>query len=253
MKNIIDWFPKNDPFLKKGEIDIHEIIHEHKYQADDYVLNAKRLSQLAKAEKVIGSKISGNVLEVGAGDGSISVHLAQRDVVKKVYSMECNKPAVDHLIRRNFEKNGVSEQKYELVLGSFNDIKLKNYFDYAIALGVLHHSGNLIRTMKSIFSSLAPGGVLISQEPYMSSDTPNSVYYEKEKRLKTVQGIVTIKESERDDHFFRKCEYLTAFHHSGFEVKFIDIPELRRGDILNSLIILRKPTTEHSGVPHAWF
>ena len=34
MKNIIDWFPKNDPFLKKGEIDIHEIIHEHKYQAD---------------------------------------------------------------------------------------------------------------------------------------------------------------------------------------------------------------------------
>lgn len=253
MKEITNWYSKEDPFLKKGEVGIHEIIHKHKYENRKYKLNQKRLNQLCAAEKLIGSKISGNILEVGAGDGSMSVHLAKTRSIKKIYSMECTTAAVDHLIRCNFEQNNIDDNKYELVLGSFNNIELKNYFDYVVALGALHHSGNLIRTIKSIYSALRPGGYLIAQEPYMPSNTPNSVFLQKEKNIKNVQGIVSIRESDRDDHFFRKCEYLTAFYHSGFEVRFIDLPNMRHGEILNSLIVLKKPLVLADKIPHAWY
>jgi 2-polyprenyl-3-methyl-5-hydroxy-6-metoxy-1,4-benzoquinol methylase len=253
MKEIINWAPSEDPFLKKGEVQIHEVIHSHKFENKEYFLNERRLKQIKKAENMINSNISGNILEIGAGDGSMSVILASSEFVNKVYSMECNLPAVDKLIRNNFINNKIEEERYELVLGSFNDIRKDNYFDYVIALGVLHHSGNLAKTMRSIYSCLKPGGFLIAQEPYMPDTTPNSLYYEKEQRMKLVQGIVSIREKDRDDHFFRKCEYLTACYHAGFDVQFVDLPEMKDGQILNSLLILKKPKHQYEKVPHAWF
>jgi hypothetical protein len=69
--------------------------------------------------------------------------------------------------------------------------------------------------------------------------------------MKKVQGKIWIKESERDDHFFRQCEYLTAFHHSGFDiVKFHQVAS--KGNIHNAVMVLQKPENPPQKIPHIW-
>ena len=248
-KKFINWDPEKDIYTKKGEIETHIAVHSKKNVSGS---NQPRLQYLKEAEKLIGKKITGMVLDIGCGNGYSSVEIAKTRNIKQVHALECTLPAVDKLIRKNFENNNIAPEKYELILGSFNDIKYKQYYDCIISLGAIHHSGNLIRTMKSLYQSLKPNGFIIAQEPYMDSSTPNSVYIQKEKVIKKVQGVVEVKEFERDDHFFRECEYLTAFYHSGFDVIF---KKVKSGNpkIYNALIILSKPDDNPQKIPHAWF
>tara|TARA_R110000824_G_scaffold54643_19_gene150897 strand:- start:3217 stop:3684 length:468 start_codon:yes stop_codon:yes gene_type:complete len=155
------------------------------------------------------------------------------------------------VIRKNYEKNEIPEEKYELILGSFNDIKNKNYYDYAISLRALHHSSNLAKTMREIYSSMKPVAHLFAYEPYIDSLTSNEVYVNKEGSSKKAQGLIEWKESNRDDHFFRKCEYLTSFHHAGYDI--VDFKQISNGKIMNASIILRKPDTIYDKIPHSWF
>ena len=251
MKEIINWDPEVDVYTKEGEIKLHETIHQIKFEKGDFSARNDRLNCIKKAEKYLGRKIDGKVLDIGCGNGYSSVHLAKTRDVDSIHALECDLPAVDKLIRANFKTNQIPEDKYELVLGSFNDTKNKSYYDFAISLGVIHHSGNLFRTLKSVYDSLKPGGALIAHEPFMKNSTPNSVYIAKDKRTKNVQGLVEIVESERDDHFFRECEYFTAAYHSGFDVYFKKVSG--RGDVKNALLVLTKPFDAPDKIPHAWF
>ena len=249
MKEIINWNPEKDPLTKRGEIDLHNKIHKIKFDRKDFSPRPDRIRYIEMAEKLLGETIRGNVLDVGCGNGYSSVYFAKkRDCF--MHAMECDFSAVDLLIRENFSSNSIDESKYELVLGSFNQIPIKNYFKWVISLGAIHHSGNLLKTMESIYSSISPGGYFVAHEPYMDSFTPNRVFYEKDNSIKKVQGIVEIRESERDDHFFRECEYLTAFHHSGFDIVRFDM--VTGGNIKNALIILKKPQKNMDKIPHKW-
>lgn len=250
MKKIINWFPEDDPYTKKGEIKLHTDLHKIKYEKKDFSSRNDRIQYIELAEKIISEDIEGNVLDIGCGNGYSSVYFSKNRNCK-IHAMECNPSAVKLLINENFKRNNISKDKYELILGSFNDIKWKNYFKWVISLGAIHHSQNLIKTTKSIFSSLKPGGYFIAHEPYMDSYTPNSHYIKKEKQFKNVQGLINIQESKRDDHFFRECEYLTAFHHSGFNIK--EFKQVKPGDIKNALIILQKPKTNTNSIPHSWY
>jgi SAM-dependent methyltransferase len=250
-KKYINWNPSSDIYTKPGEIEVHEKVYSNISKNDSFRSHEGRLEAIRQAEKKIGKGISGVILDIGAGNGYASVDLAKRTAVKQVHSLECNIPAVDKVIRKNYEKNTIPEEKYELILGSFNDIKNKNYYDYAISLGALHHSSNLAKTMREIYSSMKPGAHLFAYEPYMDSLTSNKVFTDKERSSKKVQGLIEWKESNRDDHFFRKCEYLTSFHHSGFDI--VDFKQLSTGKVMNASIILKKPATTYGATPHSWF
>ena len=253
MKQIINWTPESDPFTKKGEIQVHAIIHDimSKDSHSKFKSKQNRINILKRAEKTIGENISGNVLDVGCGNGYASIFLAQNRPIDVVHSMECNLPAIDSLVRNHFKQAEVDDEKYELILGSFNDIKMKKFYNYVISLGALHHSSNLLKTTSEIYSSLQCGGYLIAHEPYMSSFTPNDKYIKKDNTSKKVQGLVDWRESNRDDHFFRKCEWLTAFHHSGFNIVCFE-EESRDDDIFNAIIVLQKPHEELVYIPHVW-
>lgn len=251
-KAIIDWNPTSDPVLKKGEVEVHHKIHTQMHEKDMFNEKPARIKLLMQGEKFTGTVMEGSVLDIGCGNGYSSINLLKnRKGINMMHSMECNLPAVDQLIRTNYTRNKIDPKRYELILGSFNNIRNKNFYNYITALGVIHHSGNLLKTMKSIYSALKPGGFFIAHEPYMKSFTPNSVYIKKEDNIKKVQGMVTMKESERDDHFFRQCEYLTAFHHSGFDiVKFHKVGS--KGNIQNAVMVLQKPVNPPKKVPHSW-
>ena len=255
MKEIINWNIDDDVYTKKSEIKLHFDLHSIRASQGGWEsVNEFRLKSLKKAEEIIGKNFSGQVLEIGAGNGYASVDIAKRKGVVQVHSLECNKAALDKLIRRNYQKNNILEEKYELILGSFNDIQNKNHYDFIVALGTIHHSGNLLKTMESIFSALKPEGFFIAQEPYMDSCTPNSHYINKRSQVKKVQGLIEVKESDRDDHFFRICEYQTAFHHAGFDINFLKKRESggESAKVFNFLTVLQKPKASVSLIPHKW-
>ncbi|MDB2491586.1 hypothetical protein N9W85_01170, partial [Flavobacteriaceae bacterium] len=48
-------------------------------------------------------------------------------------------------------------------------------------------------------------------------NTQNNFFIEMKNKVVNVQGLIEIKNELRDDNFYRKCEYLTASYHAGFE------------------------------------
>jgi len=71
--------------------------------------------------------------------------------------------------------------------------------------------------MDNIMSVLKPGGILIAQEPYTKNNIDNQVFNDIYNTEEIFAGKV-IRHGDRDDHFYRKCEYLTARHHSGLSI-----------------------------------
>ena len=244
MKEIINWHPKDDPFTKEGEILLHEKIHKQKTQKGSFFNNTNRIKQLIEAEKIIGKRINGTVLEIGAGNGYMSIYIAKNREIEQVYVLECTQNGVDLLIRENFAVNKIDEDKYELVLGSFNSIPLIEKFDFVLAFGALHHSANLQRTIDEVFKTLKPGGYLIAQEPYTNDNTQNNFFIEMKNKVVKVQGLIEIKNELRDDNFYRKCEYLTASYHAGFEKVILKkLKNIKRQ--ISYLLKFKKPLTNN--------
>jgi hypothetical protein len=105
--------------------------------------------------------------------------------------------------------------------------------------------------MKELYSTLKPGGYILAHEPYMDDMVQNKVFNDKSESIKHFQGILNVKEGDRDDHFFRRCEWLTAAYQSGFEVNFKQV-DSANSTIHNFILILRKPL-DGQPIPHSWF
>ena len=101
-------------------------------------------------------------------------------------------------------------------LGSFDNLPKKNY-DFVFAMGALHHSTNLKKTLKSIYGSLKDDGYLIAQEPTMPDKTKHSEYEKKYNIVEERYGL-KIRNGDRFDRFFRECEYKSALILSGFDL-----------------------------------
>jgi len=227
----INWQPERDPFLKDGERTLHHELHRIRSErlGDlQSVLNAKapRRASLDAAIAKLARKPHGSLLEVGAGDAWASAYLMTQFDFREVYIMEIDSSAVEHLIPQTLDLFNVDTSKVTTVLGSFNQIPLANHFDYIIAMGALHHSANLLRTMDALYRALKPGGVLLSQEPSMLDETPNAFYLEKLREHTTFPEGIEILNEKRSDIFYRRCEYRVAGLHAGFEMEVAELSQV---------------------------
>lgn len=227
-----NWNPEGDRYLKSGERELHQFLH------------SARTNESADWKKILGKKdrrwlpfqraaaesggIRGRVLEVGAGDGWCSAAMLRHYEVDESFIMEIDEAAIDSLIPATLRAFEVSDRNVTLVLGSFNTIPHVDYFDFIIAMGALHHSENLFVTLRSIWAALKPGGSLLSQEPAMADGTSNEFYWRRSREVKKFQEGIEFRNDERSDHFYRKCEYLTALYHAGFEVVLEEVGDARR-------------------------
>jgi hypothetical protein len=129
------------------------------------------------------------------------------------------------------------------LLGTFDNLNLKDEVDFVISFGAAHHSSCLFSTMKSIQKSLKNGGLLIMQEPVMPNTTSNKDYIDKYNIVETMFDM-NIRNGDRNDNFFREAEYIIAASYAGLDLILYEdfIPStLFSNGIKNGLIgILRK-------------
>lgn len=78
-------------------------------------------------------KKNASILEVGAGMGAITSELVRK--CKKVTSIELSKRRATAILERN-----INAKNLEIIVGNFNDIELKEKYDYILLNGVLEYA-----------------------------------------------------------------------------------------------------------------
>ena len=280
----IDWQPSDDPLLRGSEVEAHEALHQQradKRQNASALLQNPRLAVFPQAERIVGTRICGRVLDVGCGNGYASSWLALNRPVEEIYALEATHSAVESLIPSTLSHLNVPAGIVKPTLGSFNQIPVTSFFDFVVAMGALHHSTNLLRTLQECAKALKPGGFLIAQEPASEDSATNEEFLARYTAFEAFYGQ-HIQAGSRDDHFFRQCEYKTALHHAGLDVlhfkpfrplgqpiHFLKLLRLqwmrkRRAHQLRAaghptlkpptpyLLIARKPKEPLAYVPHDW-
>jgi SAM-dependent methyltransferase len=203
---------------------MHAVLHRKMMEQDPDSIFTFRV-RLFRFFEMITGPIRGRVLDIGCGNGYASIYLAKHFPVEEVVALEASLPAVQELIPRNIRHHGV-EDVCKPVSGSFEQIPYERYFDFVIAFGALHHSRNLLTSFRQVAKSLKEGGYLIAQEPTMADATTNQDYVYKYEMIEDFFGF-KIRNGDRDDHFFRECEYKTAAVFSGFDIVHFgrDLPQ----------------------------
>jgi len=194
---------------------LHALIHRKMMEQNPGSIFTFRTGLFRFFETITGP-IRGRVLDIGCGNGYASIYLAKHFPVEEVVALEAYVPAVQELLPRNIRHHGV-ETVCRPVVGSFEQIPYEWYFDFVVAFGALHHSSNLLTTFRQAAKSLKEGGYLIAQEPTMADTTTNVDYVRKYDVIEDFFGF-KIRNGDRDDHFFRECEYKTAAVFSGFDI-----------------------------------
>ena len=194
--------------------ELHDQIHEKMSKADPkYILENPRLKVL---DMLADFEISGHVADVGCGSGYFGIGVAKYfDSVDRVDCIEASQVAVESVIPKNISYYDLSSKVVALE-GSFDSLPNETY-DVVFAMGALHHSKNLSRTMHSIFQALKPGGLLVAQEPSMPDVTSHDAYFEKYNIIEERFGL-RIRNGDRYDRFFRECEYKYALVNNGFDI-----------------------------------
>ncbi len=152
---------------ERSAINHHKKIFSNKKSFNQWVYGF-RYDCLKLVEIIIGRKISGKIIEIGAGTGTFSCVLSKNDEINKIYTLDYSKGCVEILIPfviKQFNLSKFEEEKIFPVVGSYNNIKLPdNSLDFVIAMGSLHHSENREETLNEIYRVLKVGGYLIACE-----------------------------------------------------------------------------------------
>jgi len=207
-------------FLNNYDKALHDAIYEEMLKTDPARLFLNpRLKILKIVQSTIGSPF-GVIADVGCGSGYFGIFLAtQTDQIKYVDAIEASEAAVKEVIPRNAEFHNVLG-KVKPIFGSFDELAKETY-DFVFAMGALHHSPDLKKTLEVISQSLKKGGYLIAQEPAMPDSTSHEAYDFKYNIVEERFGL-KIRNGDRFDRFYRECEYKSSLVHAGFDILLWD-------------------------------
>lgn len=223
--------------IREGAIELRAKVAENMYYkafetpelAKKYATTGRshwRYNAVKKIELIFNKKISGRVIEIGAGTGWFSALISKEKEVTEVYALDYDKYSVEQLFPLVFKNLDADMSKMTSVIGSYNKMECEdNFFDYIISIGAIHHSENLNATFNEAYRTLKPGGVLVALEhchpnSYTIEDSrANDEAFIDEKRAKTLYGSTEkIKVKDNSDHNYRICEFESAAYAAGFNV-----------------------------------
>ena len=172
--------------------------------------------------------IQGIGIDLGGGVGCISSTLAKRKNVEKIYCIELVEEAVtmcQPIVKREILKE--NDNKVISVVGDFDDLNLENNsIDFAVSWDSMHHSMNLVKTLKECKRVLKKNGIFIIVDRAHNNSTPDSeiermlnIVYDENfltKFYRPKGTILTRKENGEHEHRF--FEWDNFFEGSGFKL-----------------------------------
>ena len=167
MSEFMKWDMENDASILSSAVELTDAQARHRYLKDFSGMNygqieeiiEKRVKVFIKATAIMDEDYHGTILEMGCGQGVVSACLSRMPKVEKVLALDYSRVCVEELTPIVFDKLGADENKIVRILGSFNDMKLKdNSIDFIVSCGTLHHSEDLLKTARECYRVLKPGG-----------------------------------------------------------------------------------------------
>lgn len=206
-------------------------------------IQPKNIFSFLKMNREIWSSFKGIGLDVGGGVGLVSSIIANKKDVEKIYCVEIVKNTVikcQPIVKKKILKS--REDKVISVLGSFDNIELnKSSVDFLIAWDSLHHSSNIIKTLKELKKVLKKGGKFIivdrghdNQTPEFEINRMRNVVYSKEflkSNFLPANKIMTRKMNGEREYRYKDWE--SFFKKTGFKVKKRVIMKERHEKVLN--------------------
>lgn len=236
MNQIIFWKIPQDN-IKQSALDIRKSIslqYEKRLLTDDkyfkLAMHDYAIDAIIQAEKILSKKLSGVILEVGAGNGIHTCYFANRPAVEKVFALDYSEESISELMSFVINKYPIPEKnkkKIFPVIGSFNNISLPdNSVDFVINVLSLHHSEDREKTFNEIYRVLKIGGFLISVDRASYNTLSNidlnnkldiefSDDFKKQRGLKIEENYTRRMNSEHDP-LLSEWEYLLC--KAGFKV-----------------------------------
>jgi SAM-dependent methyltransferase len=233
MTQALNWSPEQDTkYIREGaqalQAELHRRIYDPNFKdavATRAFLESPRTywrrTALEKFQIFKGGPISGQVLEIGAGTGWCAAWLSRLPHVEKVYAVEYDAYAVEHLMPKVFAHADARADKIVRVLGSFNHMpEAHGRMDMVVSIGAIHHSENLLATLTEVGRALKPGGYFVALEPC----EPNSLSQREQEALGEREDPAAmrkygrkVRNKENSDHYYRLCEFEAAALWSGLD------------------------------------
>lgn len=177
-------------------------------------------------KKVLRCEFAGEGFEVGAGCGFFCAMLARYPNVSRIHAVEACEPIVRELMPGVVAHFAPQEQsKVVGCVGDFNRLQLPDSgMDFAFDFYSLHHSDDLVGTLREIRRVLKPGGFLLcldkARSDLMGKDDLERLldqeYSEKAKANMGVDPSVRLTRRMNGEHEFRLKDWLEAFAAAGF-------------------------------------
>jgi len=123
--------------MNKTDKEFHRIIHNEMMKVSPDKIFTSRVEIFDVFEQEIGMNITGNIIDVGCRSGYAGIGLAKnKEHVREIIALESSESAVSELLPRNIRYHEVDDI-VKPILGSFDDIPFKNYFDFVVAFGAI--------------------------------------------------------------------------------------------------------------------
>lgn len=179
-------------------------------------ISSCNMEKFLKLDSKIFHSLKGTGVDLGGGIGLLSSTIAKKKQVKQIYCVEIVKNAVIHcqpIIKKKVLNN--QSNKVISVIGSFDELNLKNNsIDFCVAWDSMHHSRNIIKTLKEARRVLKKGGKIIIVDRGHDDETPN-------KEINRMLNIVYSK-SFLKENFLPKNKILTRKMNGENEYRFFE-------------------------------
>ena len=112
--------------------------------------------ELAYLNNLIGDMTGKKLLDLGCGTGKFGLKLA--DKADEIVGIDIARHQIE-IANQTAEKYGIAN--FKGVVGDFKDGSYPEYFDFVLAVNVIHHTDDIDLILNNVLGSLKPGGKLV--------------------------------------------------------------------------------------------